>query len=98
ERVPALAQMACVLTVAVVSQDTVVVGHVGDTRLYKLGPGGMRKLTHDHSPVGQLEDRGHLREEEAMRHPDRNQVFREVGTQPRQPTDPEFIEIATAPF
>lgn len=98
ERVPALAQMACVLTLAVVASEQVVAGHVGDTRLYKLGPGGMQKLTHDHSPVGQLEDRGHLREEEAMRHPDRNQVFREVGTQPRQPTDPEFIEVVTAPF
>ena len=98
QRVPALAQMACVLTVAVVTPDTVVVGHVGDTRLYKLGAAGMQKLTHDHSPVGQLEDRGELAEEEAMHHPDRNQVFREVGTQPRQPTDRDFIEIITASF
>jgi serine/threonine protein phosphatase PrpC len=98
ERVPALTRMACVLTVAVVGADGVVIGHVGDTRLYKLGPAGMHKLTHDHSPVGQLEDRGHLREEEAMHHPERNQVFREVGTQPHQPTDADFIEVITAPF
>jgi serine/threonine protein phosphatase PrpC len=98
ERVPALTRMACVLTVAVATPGNVVIGHVGDTRLYKLGPAGLHKLTHDHSPVGQLEDRGHLREEEAMHHPERNQVYREVGTQPRQPTDAEFIEIVTAPF
>jgi serine/threonine protein phosphatase PrpC len=98
ERIPALTRMACVLTVAVVGAEEVVIGHVGDTRLYKIGPAGMHKLTHDHSPVGQLEDRGHLREEEAMHHPERNQVFREVGTQPRQPTDADFIEVIRAPF
>jgi serine/threonine protein phosphatase PrpC len=98
ERVPGLAQMACVLTCAVVTPNEVVIGHVGDTRLYKLGPAGIHKLTHDHSPVGQLEDRGQLDEKEAMRHPERNQVFREVGTRLRQPTDGDFIEIITAPL
>jgi serine/threonine protein phosphatase PrpC len=98
ERFPALAQMACVLTVAVVTPTGIVIGHVGDTRLYKLGPAGIHKLTHDHSPVGQLEDRGQLDEKEAMRHPERNQVFREVGTRLRQPTDGDFIEIITAPL
>ena len=98
QRVPALSGMACVLTVAVVAGERLVIGHVGDTRLYKIGPTGMRKLTHDHSPVGQLEDGGRLGEEEAMRHPERNQVFREVGTRLRQPTDPEFIEIVSDRF
>ena len=95
QRVPALSGMACVLTIAVTAGERLVAGHVGDTRLYKIGPTGIRKLTHDHSPVGQLEDGGQLGEEEAMRHPERNQVFREVGTRPHQPTDPEFIEIIT---
>jgi serine/threonine protein phosphatase PrpC len=96
--VQALAKMACVLTVAVVSNGRVVAGHVGDTRLYKIDAIGIRKLTHDHSPVGVLEDQGQLSEEDAMRHPDRNLVFRDVGTTPRHPTDPEFIEIIDEPF
>jgi len=95
QRVPALSGMACVLTIAVTAGEQLVVGHVGDTRLYKIGPTGIRKVTHDHSPVGLLEDGGQLDEDEAMRHPERNQVFREVGTRPRQPTDPEFIEVVT---
>ena len=98
QRMPALSGMACVLTIAVVAGERLVIGHVGDTRLYRIGPTGTRKLTHDHSPVGQLEDAGRLDEEEAMRHPERNQVFREVGTRPRQPTDPDFIEIVTDRF
>jgi serine/threonine protein phosphatase PrpC len=97
-RVPALQRMACVLTAAVVTPGHVVAGHVGDTRLYKIDAFGFRKLTHDHSPVGILEDGGQLQELEAMHHPDRNQVFREVGTTPRQPTEEQFIETVTEPF
>ena len=48
--------MACVLTIAVVSNGDVVVGHVGDTRLYKLRAGRIEKFTRDHSPVGERED------------------------------------------
>jgi serine/threonine protein phosphatase PrpC len=97
-QVPALEHMACVLTAAVVTPSQVIAGHVGDTRLYKIDGRGLRKLTHDHSPVGILEDGGQLEELDAMHHPDRNQVFREVGTTPRQPTDEQFIEIVTEPL
>ena len=44
--------MTCVLTLALVTDDHLTIGHVGDSRLYKLSPAGIRKLTHDHSPVG----------------------------------------------
>jgi serine/threonine protein phosphatase PrpC len=87
--------MACVLTLALVSDDALVVGHVGDSRLYKLTAGGISKLTHDHSPIGDREDRGELTEVEAMRHPRRNEVFRDVGGQPHEAADPDFIELLT---
>jgi serine/threonine protein phosphatase PrpC len=92
---PALKGMACVLTLALVSDDALVVGHVGDSRLYKLTAGGISKLTHDHSPIGDREDRGELTEVEAMRHPRRNEVFRDVGGQPHEAADPDFIELLT---
>jgi serine/threonine protein phosphatase PrpC len=85
--------MACVLTLAVVSDDALIIGHVGDSRLYKLAAGGISKLTHDHSPIGDREDRGELSEIEAMRHPRRNEVFRDVGGQPREAADEDFIEL-----
>src|SRR3984957_2253660 len=50
--------MACVLTVALIEDDTVTLGHVGDTRLYLIGGGEIKKMTHNHSPVGEREDRG----------------------------------------
>ena len=90
--------MACVLTVAVVEDGCAVVGHVGDSRLYQVRRGQIRKITHDHSPVGEREDNGELSEFEAMRHPRRNEVFRDVGAEERSPDDPDFIEIERVPF
>ena len=90
--------MTCVLTVALLTDHAVTIGHVGDTRLYRLDPSGMRKLTHDHSPIGEREDAGELTETEAMRHPRRNEVFRDVGSAFHAPGDPDFIEIVEAPF
>ena len=90
--------MACVLTVAVVSNGEVVVGHVGDTRLYKLRGGRIQKLTRDHSPVGEREDAGELSELEAMQHPRRNEVYRDVGSEPHDPDDPQFIEAFRQPL
>ena len=90
--------MACVLTLAVVEDGQITVGHVGDSRLYLIWKGAIRKLTSDHSPVGQDEDAGELTEAEAMRHPRRNEVYRDVGTRPRQAEDAGFIEIRTCRF
>ena len=90
--------MACVLTVAVVEEGSAVVGHVGDSRLYKIRGGRIQKITHDHSPVGEREDSNDLSEAEAMRHPRRNEVYRDVGTEEHTPDDPEFIELIRIPF
>jgi serine/threonine protein phosphatase PrpC len=90
--------MACVLTLAVLENGSAVVGHVGDSRLYHLRRGEIRKITHDHSPVGEREDRKELSEAEAMRHPRRNEVFRDVGSEPHEPDDSDFIEVTRIPF
>ncbi len=90
--------MACVLTAAVVEEGTVVIGHVGDSRLYKLRAGRIQKVTHDHSPVGEREDTNDLSEADAMRHPRRNEVYRDAGTEEHTPDDPEFIELIRIPF
>ncbi len=90
--------MACVLTVAVLENGEAVVGHVGDSRLYQIRQGRIRKVTHDHSPVGQREESGELSETEAMRHPRRNEVFRDVGSEEHTPDDDDFIEIQRVAF
>ena len=90
--------MGCVLTVAVVDNGSVTIGHVGDTRLYKLRGSEIVKVTRDHSPVGEREDARELSEAEAMRHPRRNEVYRDVGTELHEPADPDFIDVLHVPL
>ncbi len=90
---PDLAGMTCVVTLAVIGEGRVTVGHVGDSRLYKLRPSGLRKLTRDHSPVGEREDAGELGEIEAMQHPRRHEVFRDVGSALRDKDEPDYVEV-----
>jgi serine/threonine protein phosphatase PrpC len=95
---PEWAGMACVLTVAAVDDGHATVAHVGDTRLYRLRQDRIEKVTRDHSPVGEREDAGELSELEAMNHPRRNEVYRDVGSEPHRTDDPEFIDVQEVPF
>src|ERR1051326_1981076 len=90
---PDWAGMACVLTLVVLENGSAVVGHVGDSRLYQIRRGPIRKITHDHSPVGEREDNAEISEAEAMRHPRRNEVYRDVGSEEHTPDDADFIEV-----
>jgi len=90
--------MGCVVTVAVIEDGDVFIGHVGDTRLYEIRGGSICKVTHDHSPVGIREDAGEIGEIEAMRHPRRNEVYRDVGSAKHELYDESFIEFVRRPF
>ncbi len=92
-RRPEWTGMACVATLALIEGDQVTVGHVGDSRLYLLAPGSIKKITRDHSPVGELEDFEGLSEDAAMHHPRRNEVYRDLGSAPHTPSDAGFVEI-----
>jgi len=98
QEAPELRGMACVVTLAVVADGRMVIGHVGDTRLYKIGPDSFRKITRDHSPVGEREDAGELNEVDAMRHPRRNEVFRDVGSIFRDKDELEFVDVIDEPL
>lgn len=94
----ALHGMACVITLAIVADGRLTVGHVGDSRLYEIRHDGIRKLTRDHSPVGEREDAGELAEVDAMRHPRRNEVFRDVGSTYRDKDEQEFVDVIEEPL
>jgi serine/threonine protein phosphatase PrpC len=90
--------MACVLTVVVLQEAGAIVGHVGDTRLYKIAQERIDKITRDHSPVGEREDANELTELEAMHHPRRNEVYRDVGSERHDTDDPEFVDVRQIQF
>ncbi len=97
---PGLGQMCCVLTAAVAHAQTqkLYVAHVGDTRLYRFRAGQLTKITQDHSLVGVREDAGDLTEAEAMHHPRRNEILREVGSMHHAVDDPDFLESHDTDF
>lgn len=97
-RNPQYSEMACVLTLLHVQENVCTVGHVGDTRLYKIHHQRLTPVTEDHSPVGDMVRRGVLTEEQAMYHPNRNLVLRDVGSTPHSPEDAEFVDIYRVAF
>ena len=98
ETSPDLHGMTCVVTLALVSDSGITVGHVGDGRLYILSPGAIRKVTRDHSPVGEREDAGEIAEADAMRHPRRHEVFRDVGSAHRDKDEEDYVEVIEEPL
>lgn len=92
-------QMACVLTLALadVANNKIYYAHVGDTRLYLFRDSTLVKISHDHSFVGFLEDSGRLTEEEAMKHPKRNEINKALGFDSSIGTG-DYIETGESPF
>jgi len=53
----------------------------GDSRIYRLRDAQLQQLTHDHSHVQEMVDRGLINEQEAQKHPMSNVITRAVGSQ-----------------
>jgi protein phosphatase len=80
--------MGTTITAALVADDgTVTIGHVGDSRAYRLRGDRLEQLTEDHSLVAELVRSGRLSAEEADRHPQRSVITRAVGTDPEVDVD-----------
>jgi protein phosphatase len=76
---PELSGMGTTCTAAAIIGDFLYYGHVGDTRLYLIRNGSIRRVTHDHSLVQRLVDSGAITEEEAAEHPDKNVLVSALG-------------------
>ncbi len=79
--------MGTTVTVALVEGDSVTIGHVGDSRAYRIRDGGIEQLTDDHSLAAELERSGKLSAEEARMHPQRSVITRALGTEPEVEID-----------
>ena len=74
--------MGTTMTVALVEDGVVAIGHVGDSRAYLIRDGRLEQLTDDHSLVAELVRGGKLSPEEAETHPQRSVITRSVGPDP----------------
>lgn len=77
---PADEGMGCTAEIFAVSGGEIVIGHVGDSRTYRMRNGELKQLTVDHSLVQEQLGQGLISPEEARRHPMRNVILRAVGT------------------
>jgi PPM family protein phosphatase len=86
--------MGTTITAALVSGSGVAVGHVGDSRAYRLREGRLEQLTEDHSLVADLVRSGRLTPEEADTHPQRSVITRALGTDREVDVDTFTVEAA----
>lgn len=86
--------MGTTLTIALIVGDRLHIASVGDSRAYLLNTSGVTEdgaetaqLTSDHSLVARLVDIGQLTPEQARVHPQRNMLYRSIGTDPAVEVD-----------
>ena len=71
--------MGTTLEVCLIYNNKIYIGHVGDSRVYRIRKEFMRKLTRDHSYVEKLVKDGTITREEAMHHPKKNMLTKALG-------------------
>jgi serine/threonine protein phosphatase PrpC len=79
--------MGTTVTAAILTGGRVSIGHVGDSRAYRIRDGKLEQLTEDHSLVADLMRSGRLTPEEADAHPQRSVITRALGTDPEVDVD-----------
>ena len=89
---PATSGMGTTMTVALVEDGGVVIGHVGDSRAYLVRDRQIEQITEDHSLVNELLKTGRLSPEEADTHPQRSVITRAVGTDPDVDVDSVVVD------
>lgn len=71
--------MGTTLEIVVVYENRAYIGHVGDSRIYRIRDKFMRRLTNDHSYVQKLVKDGKITKEEAEQHPKKNMLMKALG-------------------
>lgn len=71
--------MGTTLSVCIMTDSRLFVGHMGDSRIYIIKNGGILQITKDHSYVEELIDCGRITREQAKSHPNRNIITRALG-------------------
>ena len=74
--------MGTTLDVCFIYNNKIYIGHVGDSRIYRIRGEMIRKLTKDHSYVQQLVEDGKITREEANHHPKKNMLLKALGCTP----------------
>ena len=74
-----LSGMGTTLEICLIYNNRAFIGHVGDSRIYRIRKEFMRKLTQDHRYVQKLVKDGTITQEEAAHHPQKNMLMKALG-------------------
>jgi protein phosphatase len=89
-----LASMATTVVALHLDGNRAIVGHVGDSRLYRLDAGGqLHRETEDHSVVEEEVRAGRMTAEQAATHPSRNVISRALGAEAAVEVDLKTLDF-----
>ncbi len=90
---PSRAGMGTTITAAIVvpEAEEVAIGHVGDSRAYRLRDRKLERLTRDHSLVEEMRRKGQLTDAQAEDHPQRSIITRALGPEPQVQVDVQSV-------
>ncbi|HEY8082346.1 MAG TPA: Stp1/IreP family PP2C-type Ser/Thr phosphatase [Solirubrobacterales bacterium] len=93
---PSRAGMGTTITAAIVDaqSEEVSIGHVGDSRAYRLRGGKLERLTRDHSLVEEMRRKGQITDAQAEDHPQRSIITRALGPEPEVEVDVQTVPAA----
>ncbi len=91
---PRFSMMATTIVALHIDRDRATIGHVGDSRLYRVLPDGkLLRETEDHSIVEEEVRAGRMTREQAANHPSKNVISRALGAEAAVDVDMKTIEI-----
>ncbi len=71
--------MGTTLEIVLIYNNKAYIGHIGDSRIYRIRKSFIRKLTQDHSYVQKLVKDGQITQEQAEHHPKKNMLMKALG-------------------
>ncbi len=92
EKNEALSGMGTTMTVIWEDEARVILGHVGDSRAYRMRNGKIELISQDHSMVAELLRAGLLTPEQARHHHYRNVITRALGSAPEITVDTRALD------
>lgn len=90
-----LQDMGTTLEVVLIYKGKIYMGHIGDSRVYRIRKSKMKKITTDHSYVEKLIQDGEITREESYNHPKKNLLIKALGTD--EEVEPDLIYTVLNP-
>ena len=95
---PQCAGMGTTLVAGVFTNNKLVVGHIGDSRMYRLRGGALMQLTEDHSLVQEQINAGLITKEQAQTSSNKSLVTRALGIEPEVELELQVLEVEVGDY